>query len=325
MSRRHREAPAFPQALVIGAVVTLGAGWGAWAMMGESPPTEAPEPAESSLLEFPPLEFDVQALKRQRAEKYDGAREALQSDAARKDVDELHELVRRANKLQFQDASVDGSGEKLTKKISVTANRVVTYTGFEGFVAAGGSLYSKCQNGLTGLLRAIRGGGLALKEAKETPPRQRFGDYRANCGRVLPMLLNRGLVVADGRWAEPAAQHRRLFDLLQRYRWASIISDRKPPLEQLTEEGRRVIMRWRIESDAYPLEARRRFLERVAQSSSLLPDYDTVVARARLEVAAGNLGEAVSHLRSVLQSEDPKDADRYRRMLRVLESRIAGG
>lgn len=326
MARRRREPASFPFALVIGAVVSLGASVGAWMMMEEGATSSPSSPAETEagLLEFPPLTIDERTLERQRAEKYGDARRAVASDGARKDVDELHDLVRKANRSQFEGTSVEQSQQQLSKRISVVANRVVEQTGYDGFVAAGEQMFDGCRDGLGDLLSVVREGALSLQEAKTSPPAEQFGSYRDNCGRVLPTLLRRGVVEEDGQWAEPAARHRAVFDLLQRYRWASIIADRRPPLEQLTRAGRRSFLRWRIETDAYAYDARRRFLDRVAQSSSLLPDYDPLAARVRLEVETGHVERAVSQLREALQSKEQLDRrSTYQRMLSKLEDRVA--
>ena len=260
---------------------------------------EKEEPKPDHPMAFVPLTVDHDRLEAERNRKYGEAREALEAEPATKYVD----LVRKMNRAHF---SSTGSGKlrKLGRKLSYMANEIIPRTGYDAFVAAGDPVFEECATGLERLLDAVRSGSIDLETAKSKPDAETFAAYRDNCGNLLPTLVKRNLVDAKGEWAPPADVSKAVFDLLQRYRWATIIRSRRPALLQLTEYGRLVLMRWRIESpDAYGMSKRRSFAQRLVDDPDILPDYDATLAKAKLAYEQGELERSAEILRNAATSD----------------------
>jgi len=315
--RAHGSSPSgLPPGVVMGLVASLAAALGvaAWSAshrgraVGDRP------------LEFRPIAVDHPRLDRQRQDRSAN----LQTAGEEAPIEELLTHVRRLNGLQFDEATRDRQ-TKLAEKISYLANDVIEITGYDAFIAAGRPLFERCRTGLQSLLADVRSGDVSLETARTDPDPDAYGDYRRNCGNLLPTLLERGLIDGEGRWTRPRDLKKTIVDILQRYRWANIIRTRRPPLEQLTEYERRLLMRWRIEdSDAYSLRERRNYLDRLADNPGLVPKYNVAEARARLAYAERDLHQAVQFLKDRMR-EQSGDAARYRQALEWLERHHGNG
>jgi hypothetical protein len=318
MSQSSRQRPSqFDPSLLAAGVVSLAlAGLFYWAVTGGEAEQEPPEP-----MEFAPIEIDEDRLDRVRAKKYGEARKALTANPA----DALLSAARRLNDLQF-DETREGRQklQKLARKISYMANDVIPRTGYDGYIAAGEPMFSACQQGLDELLSAIASGSIPFEKASTNPPADRFETYRNNCGPILPLLEKRRIVTREGEWRQPADRYRTITQILQRFRWATTIRDRRPALMQLTDYERRLLMRWRIEDpEAYPAEKRRSFLARIEREEGLVEDYDTALARATLAWQLDDRERAAKLLRKALR-EHPDRSKHYEWRIRWIEDQMTG-
>jgi hypothetical protein len=330
------ESPSPDPMIWLGGLLSIAAGVALFVAIQPGPSEDAPDdapPTDPSMAEaphplaFPPLPANPEMLERARADKYGEARQTLEQNAEAAEVQQkLIDLVRQANRTQFTagDEESDGDRKALSRRISVAANEVIRFLSYDTFPAAGRPVYEACRQGLAELLEAVRAGDIDVSVAETKPPDSDFETYRANCGMLLPVLSNRGLVLESGEWAQPVEQSKAIFSVLQRVRWAHMTHDRRPFLLQLTPEERALYLRWRIESPrAFSMVDRQQFLSQLAADKGLLPDYDVQLAWARLEWAAGRADAAAKRLNDALDGATPEARDRYRRALDWLSSHEA--
>ncbi|GEM_PF-3107060 len=330
------DSPSPDPMIWVGGLLSLAVGVAIFVMNRQAPsdsPDEPPPIAEVSMedaphpLAFPPLPADEDRLARARAEKYGAARRTLDDQPEASEAQKaLIELVQQANRRQFDGGEEAGAGDgaALSRRISVAANNVIQSLSYDTFPAAGEPLYTACREGLASLLAAVRRGDVDFERAKQDPPTSEFETYRSNCGNLLGVLAERGLVGESGEWAEPEDKSKVVFSVLQRVRWAHMTHDRRPALLQLTPAERALYLRWRIESPrAFPMAQRQKFLSQLTADKGLLSEYDTQLAWARLEWAAGRSDAAESRLRNALEGADRQASARYRRALEWLASQEA--
>jgi hypothetical protein len=292
---------------VIAAVVLcalLGAAFAYWRMGPGKPVTD-------QNFQFSDIEIDQAELDAQRQAKYASANlQEVQSE-----WQDLVAASREANQAQFGGATQE---EQLTLSatVRVWANEVVLGSGFDSFVVTGEPLFRECRAGLEELLGAVQRGELSVEQAKSGPAAQTFGTYRANCGNLFPVLLERGLVSSDGKWTSENADL--IVDIMSRYRWAHIIHDQRDPWAQLTQEGARVFARWRVEqASRYTLGERRRFLDKLATQ---FPNYNATFAAGVLAYRAGEFDTALDHFETLAQNQPRSKYKRYADFLRLKTS-----
>jgi hypothetical protein len=330
------ESPSPDPMIWLGGLLSIAAGVALFVAIQPGPSDEAPDdaaPTGPSMdeaphpLAFPPLPANPQTLEGARADKYGEARQTLEQNAEAAEVQQkLIDLVREANRKQFSagESGSDEERKRLSRRISVAANEVIRHLSYDTFPAAGRPVYTACRRGLAALLEAVRSGDIDFGAAETEAPASDFDTYRSNCGMLLPVLSNRGLVLENGEWAEPVEQSKTIFSVLQRVRWAHMTHDRRPFLLQLTPEERALYLRWRIESPrAFSMVDRQHFLSQLAADKGLLPDYDVQLAWARLEWAAGRADAAEKRLEDALDGATPEARERYRRALDWLSSHEA--
>lgn len=292
--------------VLVGGLLTLAAGFAFFWVLTSEPPLE---PEADHPFAFAPLEIDEEKLERQRKAKFGRAREALD----RAELGSFFDLVRELNRGQFppDDASEQ---RDLGRTLAYRAENIIESTGYDAFVAAGEPLFEDCLEGVDRLLEAVRSGALEIEQARDEPPASEFEGYRDSCGNFLPTLLDRRLVEDSGAWASPEDRSRILADLLQRLRWASLNRNTRRPLVQLTDYGRRILMRWRIESEAYPVQKRLEYLAELDEDPGLVDDYDSTLARAKLAYLVQGPQPAAEILTEALEQSDSDHPD-YRRRL----------
>lgn len=294
-------APAIIIAFVICTAMILGAlGWAIWGPEPESDWTDEEIAQIRSGIQFPPLRVDETRLAAARADHYVVADLQLYADS----VEELRALARRANLTQFPPHDPDNiiDHRELEHRLIFAADEVVPAAGVRGFMSVGEPIFERCNRGLRDLLSAIRRNELPLTQAVEDPPADRFYLYRENCGNLLPILIERHLVGADGQWQRTYSQV--IVDLIQRYRWADLLHTRYPTHQQMAPYELELFFRWRIEDpDAFTVVERRRHLQS-ARSVLDETEYDYALARARLDAANGDLERAVARFADLVE-EDP--------------------
>lgn len=270
---------------------------------------------------FPPIEISRAELARERQAR---APTALAEGVA-EDVDKLITLVQRLNLRQFpdhqpqssDDAPLDPNQARLRSVL--LANNVLTQSKLEGFVSTGKPLFNACSTGLRELLEDLAAGKISAEEALTSPDPETYEAYRANCGNLLQVLVERKLIdPSTGQWTSPVAPI--VFDVLQRYRWASLVGDKRPPHMQLTPAENEILWRWRIEDPhAYTMAERREYLQRASQA---LPGYDTLLAGALLDASEGKWDQ-VEQAYEELVARDPENPKHQARLewLRARDAR----
>lgn len=302
LSRKAPQASKLDRTILAGVLICalLAAGFAYWRM---GPAREVTDDD----FKFPELTVNLQKLERQRQEKY--ADVNLQQ--VENEWQQLIAAAREVHRGQFADISQEEQ-LKRAATVKVWANETILGSGFEGFVATGEPIFRECAAGLQELLGAVQKGEISLEKAQEELPGDRFTTYRDNCGNLLPVIAERGLVTEDGKWASKNAPV--IADLLNRYRWAHIIHDQKDPWSQLTKEGARTLARWRVEdAKGYTVEQRRKFLSTL---SSQFPDYNAEFALGLLAYRAGETQKALEHFERLAEAQPRSDFQRYTDFLR---------
>lgn len=294
-------------ALVVGLFFIIGPGRPTAPVVTSGPHFDDPT-------QFAPLSIDEQRLARER-HRHHGP---VTLDRARPALERLYEAVYRAHRHQFPtvEGEVRASVVELEAALVFAADEVLPATGMPGFVVAGEPIFEACQEAIDELLLAIHRRSITLDQARTDPPLPRFARYRDNCGNALPMLLDHGLVTPDGRWARPYAP--KLFEILNRLRWANILHARLPARLQITPYEYELLMRWRIEEPkAFPITKRRAFLR---EAATYLPHYDVVLAEALLDIEGQDTSFAVDRIRKIV--EEHPEVPEYKLRLERLESRL---
>ncbi|QDG54509.1 hypothetical protein FIV42_28325 [Persicimonas caeni] len=257
--------------------------------------------------QFPELTVNQQKLEQQRQEKYaDVNLQQVQGE-----WQELIAAARQVHRAQFGGVSQEEQ-LKRAATVKVWANETVLGSGFDAFVVTGEPVFRECATGLDTLLGAIQSGQVTMDEAKANPPAEEFAAYRDNCGKLLPVLVERGLVTEEGKWSSKVSPH--IVDLLNRYRWAHIIHDQKDPWAQLTKEGALAFARWRVEDAiGYTLEERQKFLAKLARQ---FPNYNAGFAYGMLAYKAGDYEKALEYFDRLAKAQPRSDYQRYAEYLR---------
>ena len=259
----------------------------------------APEISEQDI-GFEPLVVDTDRLLQERKQRAKG----IDSERAGKNLDRLRATAREANAMSFGSPS-QVERKTTSKTLSILADEIIPAYGYDGLIYSAEPLFIECRKGLEERLEAIRRGQISAEKASSAPPEETFAAYRNNCGNVLPVLLEQGLVTSEGEWTSESGPA--IFDVLNRYRWAHIIDDRRPALKQLTPYEQEILMRWRIEdAEAFETSERWRFLE---QAENLLDDYDVNWAAGVLSVRDGNLAQARDYFDKAAANDEHPLAD----------------
>lgn len=276
--------------------MTLVAGYLSWRALGRRSVT----PAD---FDFRALTVDAQKLHAERDAKF----RQIHLDRYTAQWDELLTAARTLNRAQFDADTSPEDAALLMHALQYHANEIIPATGYAGFVAAGQPLRDACQEGITALLAAVQAGKISLQQARENPPPEQFSAYRDNCGKMLPMLITRGLVTPQGTWQTAAAPA--IADISARYRWAHIIADQRSPWMLLTPYEARIFARWRIEeAQGYSTEKRLEFLAEYAQ---LFPKENTDFARGVLAFRADDLPAALKSFERLAAAQPGQGYEDY--------------
>lgn len=213
-------------------------------------------------------EIDVARLEKERREKYGDP----DLSAADSEIEILRDETVAANLMQF-----DMKGAKAIHDARVStnlaANEVITKVDMAGFMAAGRPAFEGCRKGFDKLLKALRDGEIKPAQARQDPGAD-FSDYRENCGKAYPALVDHGLV-QGGEWVDPDVGPY-IFDILNRLRWAGVVDLRQRPSEQITPYELEIFTRWRSGSGALPASRRVQLVERAAQVSDDIPAHEII-------------------------------------------------
>jgi hypothetical protein len=267
----------------------------------------APEITEDDIA-FEPLRVDTDRLLEERRER---SRD-VDPDREKESLAQLREVAREANEMSFGSPS-QLERRTTAKKLSILADQVIPAYGYDGFIYSAKPLFIECGKGLEELLEAIRRGQLTVEDA-QNPPADTFERYRRNCGNVLPLLVEQGLVTSEGEWTTESGPA--IFDVLNRYRWAHLIDDRRRAITQLTPYEREILMRWRIEeAEAFEPSERWEYLNRAKG----LDGYDVNWAAGVLSYRDGNLEQALDYFQ---KAADNKENERADDIVEYLEKRL---
>lgn len=306
MGRNPRPTP--PRAhrldasIVVGLVcsILLAAGFGYWRL-------NQAEQITAEDFRFEQVRVDRQRLEQQRQDKYSEVR--LQG--AQAEWQQLVETARQLNRAHFGGLDSTEQAE-LGAKLRFFAEELIPATGLEGFVVSGEPLFRECALGLEEVLQAIRDDKLTHKEAVSGPPAGAYQTYRDNCGNLLPVLVERGLVDDDGQWTFEDAPI--IADLLNRYRWAQIIQDQSKPWTQMTRYGGLLFARWRVEHTRHTHRGlRNQHLQTLAR---YFPNHDTRFARGVFAYEDGELEDALEHFQGLARAYPKAGWDGYVTYLR---------
>lgn len=286
--------PTFAVTLVLCAL--LAGGFGYWRM------SSIPQVTEEDLTFEGDLDIDADRLQRQYRETYGD----IDLESVSEDWQALLDTGQRANQAQFQETSTSEQNE-LTVELKLLAHQIVPTTGYSGFVVSGEPLFEGCHEGLETLLEGIRSDDIDIETARQNPPEDTYDEYRRNCGKLLPHLVDRGIVTEAGEWSFDGAKT--MVQILHRYRWAHIIYNEKRPRAQLTPYELELMDRWRLEiAEGLSPEDRRTALRRLDKSDV---DYDVDFARALLAYQSAKYEEAVEQFEQLAEEKPGQHYEAY--------------
>ncbi len=234
---------------------------GAFAVIVAKAPTVGTVTDESFAI-VPP-QVDAERLAADRAKHYG----AVDFDAIAKPLAELEKSVRAANNLQFGALDAQGAHDLQIMTLH-QANDVITKSGIEGFIPSGANMYKACAAEFEKLLAAVRSQKLTADQA-EKDPGDEFAEYRSQCGNAFGPLVKSGVIKASGEWSDPVSGPL-VFDIMNRFRWATVLDMRLPPSQQLSPYEYEVLTRWRASIRAVPVAKR---LEWVVAAGRELPSF----------------------------------------------------
>ncbi|AWV89333.1 hypothetical protein [Bradymonas sediminis] len=262
---------------------------------------------------FEALDIDAKRLEKERDEKY----KSVQLDQVPDEWAQFLNTAREVNRFDFVSPGAAAEASTI-EKLSYYSNELVPATGYEGFLAATIPLRDACSEGLDTLRKALGAGDVTLEQALSDPPADRFGQYRDNCGNLLAMLVERGLVDKTGAWTSSDAPL--VTDILSRYRAAHLLKDQYSPWLLLTSYETEIFARWRVEQAAGYSDAKR--LQYLSEIPSLLPHYNVDFARGVLAYQAKDIAGALKAFET-LHQRDPKAG--YEGYVRYLKEQVPAG
>lgn len=245
---------------------------------------------------FPSVQIDERQIQRSR----DAFHHLRRTELVDEEIEALKATYRELNLLQFPHHG-DGeppAGEELGRRAIFLANDVVSVIGVQGFQLIGDPIFDACHAGLDRLLRQLQRENLDFEQAQQDPPAGDFDLYRENCGNFLSFLHQRGLVNDSGEWTHDDAPE--IARILQRHRWANLITEQYPIHYQWSPIELEVYYRWRFEDErAFSLAQRREFFSQARPYLSA--DYDLPLAKARLDAAGMSAEEAVLRFQQLVE------------------------
>lgn len=309
----HAHAPGRDPGRMINGLlaVCLAVAVGALGYIAASAPTP-PQITEESFVLTPPR-VDPERLAADRAKHY----ASVDLTAAQEEIAALVDVVKKANELQFQqaDAKAVHDTQILT---SHHANEVITKIGMDAFVQAGQPMYDQCAAAFTQLLGAVQSGALSA-EAASKDPGEAHAAYRSWCGDAFAPLVRSGVLTPDGRWADDTSGPL-VFEIMNRFRWASLLDLRRPPWEQLSPYEYEILTRWRASIRSVPIERR---VQWVVSAQKALPKFIGEELIGSLLYEDGDLVGALGAYEEACD-RDPRDAA-LRRKCEFLRARVGSG
>lgn len=282
-SHPHRFLNGVVLLILVGMVAALGA-------VVAGAPTK-PHVDESSFRTA--VTVDEKRLYDERDEKY-GLID-LSKNAAQ--VKDLQDAVRASHELQFGSPAPSATRDAMMVNV-FAANEVLAATNLQGVMLAGNEVFEECRKGLDEVREALKSDELPLEKAK-TDPGEEFARYRKNCGNALPTLLEVKLLKPDGSWVNPDVGPV-IFDILNRYRWGSILDLRLPPEQQLTHYEYELLTKWRLANDAFPVQKRIEWAQVAARELPSLPLQEIL---GNLHFEAGDVAQASAAYHQACEKE----------------------
>ncbi len=262
-------------------------------------------------MSFPPLTVDADKIDAAQTERHEQLGDISDDPRYRRFL----ESVRTSNQMQFEQSD-DAALSRQDRRLRAHATDIIPLTEWSNFLGAGTPVFEACREGLQRVMTDVDAGDLASDAALDGNVPDSYETYRKNCGNLYPVLAERRLITDAGSWRSPDAPS--LFDLSQRYRWASIIARHHSPWRQFKPYERRIFLRWRIETPgAFSREVRQRSID-IAER--YLEDYNAPYARAMLAWEEGNRAAALRHLKKAAQTEP--NSDRIARALRWAQASV---
>lgn len=208
---------------------------------------EIPDASHETLLPAAPV-VDVARLEAERQTHYPAPRVEASGE-----VNEMLRSAREANVAQF-GSPTEKEGHDLQVKTMFAATDLITEISLEAFIPAGQPMFDTCATAFDALLEAVRAGKLSIEDAAKDPGED-HQLYRENCGNALGSLIESKVVTRDGQWADPVSGPH-LLEIMNRYRWASVLDLRKSAAEQLSPYEYELLTRWQASVSSIPVERR---------------------------------------------------------------------
>jgi hypothetical protein len=204
---------------------------------GQTPPIQE---VDETWFRAPELKLDEAELRASRDAHY-GAGELEDKPA----YAEYRTNYQAANLLQFTDPT-EAEISRMQKLLALTAtDALTTIQKHDRFTAIGEPIFADCRTALDDLLDDIVERRVTMDAALSGDLGEDYDRYKRNCGHVMPVLRKHELVTADGEWRRPAYGPV-LFDVLQRWRFASQVSNHVHPADGVSPADYRAMTEWRL-------------------------------------------------------------------------------
>jgi len=235
--------------------------------------------------------FDFGKLEIQSG-KLDLERKSMQAKVSAQNaklVKELQVAVRAANLAQLGGSKMSNPQHEIAVQFAADEAAVAIPDGYKNFVSLGDDLYHECLTAFTGIQSALASSSLTFEDAS-TSVQPGFEVYAETCGNALPMLKQVGVVDDKGQWIDPDSGPYML-ELLNRLRFANIISLRKKPTLSLGDYEREILYRWRVTNPTIPVLDRMRYIDSAETEVKRFPANEM---RGNLYFQSGDFAKAAA-------------------------------
>jgi hypothetical protein len=197
-----------------------------------------------------------------QSDKLDRERKSMQATISADNaqlVNDLQVAVRAANLAQLGGSKMSNPQHEVAVQFAADEAAVAVPDGYKNFVSLGDDLYHECLTAFAGVQSALESSAVTF-DAASASVQPGFEVYAETCGNALPMLKQVGIVDEKGRWID-ADSGPYMLELLNRLRFANIISLRKKPTLSLGDYEREILYRWRVANPAIPVLDRMRYID----------------------------------------------------------------
>lgn len=241
--------------------------------------------------EFSPLTINLDKLNASRLQKIEP------SILVDKRAIELKKIVRLRNADQFLNSLSNEEIEKRRVELLFHANETLEVGYFNAFWTVGDAFFKTCKSAILLIQDELK---------KNTSPQdfkkdEKYIGYRESCGNILPFLIEKNLLTPKGDFSSENSLE--IIDLLNRYRWAETLRERRPIWEQLSTYEHDIFEEWIVKNKNESQKTRMRYARSASEGSK---DPHKKRWLAKLYYQEGNTAASLQALKTLQKSKpDP--------------------